>query len=65
MEEKKFLLLHKMLSEKIRNSIRRETQELLNVAEEIHLTALSNKKMELTIYGQNHHLIKKVIYHSA
>ena len=54
-----------MLDEKIRKSIRKETQELLNVAEEIRLVALSNKKMELTIYGQNHYLIKKVIYHSA
>ena len=61
----KFLLLHKMLDEKIRKSIRKETQELLNVAEEIHLVALSNKKMELTIYSHNHYLIKKVIYHSA
>lgn len=59
----KFLLLHKMLGEKIRKSIRKETQELLNVAEEISLVTLSNKKMELTIYGNNHYLIKKVIYH--
>ena len=61
----KFLLLHKMLDEKIRKSIRKETQELLNIAEEIRLIALSNKKMELTIYGHNHYLIKKVIYHLA
>ena len=54
-----------MLDEKIRKSIRKETQELLNVAEEIRLVALPNKKMELTIYGHNHYLIKKVIYHSA
>ena len=40
----KFLLLNKMLDEKIRKSIRKETQELLNVAEEIRLVALSNKK---------------------
>lgn len=52
-----------MLDEKIRKSIRKETQELLNVAEEIRLVALSNKKMELTIYDHNHYLIKKVIYH--
>ena len=58
----KFLLLNKMLDEKIRKSIRKETQELLNVAEEIRLVTLSNK-MELTIYGHNHYLIKKVIYH--
>ena len=51
-----------MLDEKIRKSIRKETQELLNVAEEIRLVTLSNK-MELTIYGHNHYLIKKVIYH--
>ena len=59
----KFLLLHQMLDEKIRKSIRIETQELLNIAEEIHLVALPKKKMELTIYGHNHYLIKKVIYH--
>lgn len=57
----KFLLLHKMLDEKIRKSIRKETQELLNVAEEISLVALPNKKMELTIYGRNHYLIKNVL----
>ena len=61
----KFLLLHKMLNEKIRKSIRKETQELLNIAEEIRLVELPNKKIELTIYGHNHYLIKKVIYHSA
>lgn len=33
-----------MLDEKIKKSIRKETQELLNVAEEIRLVALSNKK---------------------
>lgn len=54
-----------MLDEKIKKSIRKETQELLNVAEEIRLVALSNKKMELTIHGHNHYLIKKVIYHLA